>query len=69
MVKPKYYTLKEIAAAYGRPISTTCTHIQNLIVRGMFIKESQGYYSDKETRLLASLLPFNMQDLPNGKSK
>jgi len=47
----KVYSLKEIAALYGRPYSTTRNHIIKLKKQRVFVKESLGvFYTEAEYR-------------------
>lgn len=47
----KVYSLKEIAALYGRPYSTTRNHIIKLKKQRIFVKESLGvFYTEDEYR-------------------
>lgn len=58
---PKLYTLKQIAAAYQRPISTTGGHIMRLRADREFEKKSRGaFYTWKEVCELKKLLGFKM---------
>ena len=57
----KLYTLKQIAAAYNRPITTTWGRIMNLRLDGSFEKdESEISYTEKEVKQLQSLLKFTL---------
>ena len=70
MKQPQWFTLKQIAAAYGRPISTTHAHIEKLTKRRDFTKLSLGrFYDEEEALKLAELLKIPVEKLklkPNG---
>lgn len=53
------YSLKQIAQAYGRPQSTTCRHVKELVKNKLFFKKTRGkYYNEKELEQLEKLLDF-----------
>jgi DNA-binding MarR family transcriptional regulator len=57
------YTLKKIAAAYDRNISTTLQHIKKLKQEGKFIKRSPGkQYNREELQQLEELLCFKYKE-------
>ena len=62
------FSLKEIAAAYKRPVTTTGRHIRDYIERQVFIKRSPGvYYDEGEVQELAALMRFDPADIPGFK--
>jgi DNA-binding IclR family transcriptional regulator len=59
MSKPTLYTLKDISNDYGRSHPTTCRHVQLLVAKRLFKKESIGrYYTEPEYLELARLMGF-----------
>jgi hypothetical protein len=57
------YSLKKIAAAYDRPLTTTYYHIKDLIDRKLFVKKSPGkQYNDNELKQLEKLMDFKYRE-------
>lgn len=58
----KLFTLKQIAAAYQHPLTTTHNHITKLMLLRKFRKSSiQPSFTEKEVKQLEKLLDFKMK--------